>query len=74
VFRVGCRLANCPPDISVADAEILNVPVEFSLQLVARIGSDFYGAERKPFDDVVEKIDRVGLIMFLVGCRGANPG
>ena len=59
-------------DIGVAYAEILDVPVELCLELVAIIGPDFFDPKGKLFDDVVDKIDRVGLGMLLIDFQSPN--
>jgi len=48
-------------DVGMADALIFDVPVELCLELMAVIGSDLFDAERELFDDVIDKVDRVGL-------------
>lgn len=50
----------------MADALILDMPVELGLELVAIIGSDFFDAERELFNDVIDEVDRVGLCVFVV--------
>lgn len=53
-------------DIGMADALIFNVPVELGLELMPVIGPDFPDAERELLDDVIDKVDRVGLCVFVV--------
>ena len=50
----------------MADALIIDVPVKLGLQLMAIIGPDFLDAERELFDDVIDKVDHVGLCVFVV--------
>lgn len=45
-------------DIGVADALVLDMPVELGLELMAVIGPNFLDAEREPFNDVIDKVDR----------------
>ena len=45
----------------MADALILDVPVELGLELMAVVGPDFLDAERELFDDVIDEVDRVCL-------------
>lgn len=51
-------------DIGMADALIFNVPVELGLEFMPVVGPDFPDAERELFDDVIDKVDRVGLCVF----------
>ena len=56
----------------MADTEVLDVPMEFGLELMAVIRPDFTDAERELFNDVVGEVDGVGVIPpFLMGlsCR-----
>lgn len=51
--------------VRVADALVLDVPVEFGLKFVAVVGTNFADPERELFDDVIDEIDCIGLGMFL---------
>jgi len=51
-------------DIGVADTNILDVPVKLCLELVTAMSADFLYAEGKLLNDVVDKIDRIGLSML----------
>lgn len=53
-------------DVGVAYPEILDVPMEFGLEFVPIIGSDFFDTEGELFDDGVYKIYRIGLRMLFV--------
>lgn len=53
-------------DVGMADALIFDLPVELGLELMAVIGSDLFDAERELFDDAINKVDRVGLCVFVV--------
>ena len=70
---LSVQLRRAAFDIGVADAEVLDVPVKFGLELMAIVGSDFLDAEGELLDDVVDTIDRVGLRMLLVDFQGTNP-
>jgi hypothetical protein len=56
----------------VADAFVLDMPMEFRLELMAVIGSDFLNAERKGCNDVIHEIDGVGLVVAFVDLQGAD--
>ena len=53
-------------DVGMADALILDMPVELGLELMAVVGPDLLDAERELFDDVIDKVDRIGLCVFVV--------
>lgn len=50
----------------MADAKILDMPMEFDLELMAVIRPDSGDAERELFNDVVNKVDRIGLGVLFV--------
>lgn len=50
----------------MADALILDMPVELGLELMPIVGSDFFDAEWELFDDVIDKVDRVGLCVLVI--------
>ena len=54
----------------MTDALVLDVPVEFGLELMAIVGSDFADAERELVDDVIDEVDGIGLVMALVDLEG----
>ena len=60
-FDLAVQLRSSAFDVGMADALIFDVPVELCLELMAVIGSDLFDAERELFDDVIDKVDRVGL-------------
>ena len=60
-------------DVGVADAEILNMPMEPGLELMSIIGADFSDAEGELVDDVIDEVDGVGLSMAIVVFEGADP-
>jgi hypothetical protein len=59
-------------DVSMAYALILDVPVELGLELMAVVGSDLFDLERELFDDVIDKVDRVGLSMLVIDLEGPD--
>ena len=56
------------------DTEIFDMPMELSLELMTVIGADLADTERELIDDVIDKVDRVGLCMLLVDLERANAG
>lgn len=72
-FYFAVELWRAALDVGIADAKILDVPVELGLELMAVVRSDFFDAERKLFDDVIDKVDRVDLGMSFINLECANP-
>ncbi len=56
------------------DPLVLDMPVEFGLELMAVIGPDFLDAERELVDDIVNEVDGIGLGMSIVDLERANAG
>lgn len=50
------------------------MPVEFGLEFMAIIGSDFLNAEWKLVDDVVNEVDGIGLGVSAVDLERPDPG
>lgn len=63
---LAVQLRSSAFDVSMSDALIFDVPVELGLELMPVIGPDFPDAERELFDDVIDKLDRVGLCVFVI--------
>src|SRR5687768_13150522 len=59
-------------DIGVAYASILQVPVEFGLELVTIVGANGIDPERELGNDVIHEVDRILLRMPLINLQGAN--
>ena len=72
-FDLAIQLRRTGFDVSVADAKILNMPMEPGLKLMFIIGADFPDAEGELVDDVIDEVDGVGLRMAFVHFKGANP-
>lgn len=47
---LAVQLRGSALDIGMADALVLDIPVEFGLELMAVVGSDLLDAERELFD------------------------
>lgn len=50
----------------MSDPKILNMPVEFGLELMAIVSPDFFDAEGELFDNVIDKVESTDLSMFFV--------
>lgn len=74
LFHLSVELRRTTFDVSVADAEILDMPMELGLELVPVVGSDFAYAERELVDDVIDEVDRVGLSIFFTNLERTNAG
>ena len=61
-------------DIGMADALILDMPVELGLELMPVVGPDLLDAERELFDDVINEVDRVGVCVFVVDLERPDAG
>ena len=56
----------------MADAFVLDMPMEFRLELMAVIGSDFLNAERKGCNYMIYEIDGVDMDLTFVDRQGAD--
>ena len=61
-------------DIGVAYASILQVPVEFGLELVTIVGANSIDAEREFSDDIIHEVDGILLRVPFINLQGANTG
>ena len=57
----------------MSDPFVLDVPVKLSLEFVSSIRADRVNAKRKLLDDVVDKSDRVSLIVTVVDLKRPYP-
>ena len=55
------ELWGCALDVGMADALILDIPVDPGLELMPVVGPDLLDAERELSDGVIDEVDRVGL-------------
>ena len=46
-------------DVGVANAQVLNMPMELSLEFMTIVGSNLADSEREFFDDGIDEVDRV---------------
>jgi len=58
----------------MADALVLDMLVKFGLELMAIIRPDFFDAERKFFDDMIDEIDGIGLRVAFVDFESPHSG
>ena len=58
-------------DVGVANALVLDMPVEPGLEFVSVVGPDFLDPEREPPDHVVDEVDGIPLGVSIVDFQGA---
>lgn len=56
-------------DVGVSNALVLYMPMEFCLEFMAIVSSNFANTERKLLNDVVNEVDRVCLRVFVVDLK-----
>ena len=71
-FHLAVELWRAAFDIGVADTQVLDVPVEFGLELMTVICPDLSDAERELVNGVIHEVDRVGLSVLFVNLQGPN--
>ena len=59
-------------DVNVFHAQVRDVPMEKSLELVATIGADRANPKRKLLHDIVDEVDGVGLRVATVDLECSN--
>ena len=60
--------------MGMANTVVLDMPVEFCLEVMIVVCSDLANAKREAFDNLVDKIDGVGVSLFLVDLECPHPG
>ena len=73
-FDFAAQLRCAALYVGVPDPEVFNMPMELGLEFVTIIRTDFTNAEWELFDDVVNEVNRICLVMLLVDLEGANSG
>jgi hypothetical protein len=58
----------------MADTDVVDMPMELGLELMAIIGSDFSYPEWELVADVIDKVDCVSLGMLLANLERAEAG
>lgn len=59
-------------DVGMPDTFVLYMPMEFGLELVAIVSSNFANAERKLLNDMINEVDRVCLRVFVVDLQSPD--
>lgn len=72
-FHLTVQLRRAALDVGMADAKILDMPMEFGLEFMAIIRLDFTDAEWELFNDMINKVDRIGLCVLFVNLQRPNP-
>src|SRR5450631_3355678 len=71
-FHLAIELRRSLFDVGVPDAFVFDMPMELGLELMPIVGSDFFDAERKFLDDVIDEINGVRLRMLVVDFERSN--
>ena len=70
---LAVQLGRTRLDVGVADAEVLDMPVELRLELVAVVGPDFSDAERELRDYMIDEVYGVRLGVAFIDLKRADP-
>jgi len=62
-FHLSIQLRRARLDVDMTDALVLDMPMEFRLEFMAPVCPDFAYSERKLFDDVIDKITGIFLVV-----------
>ena len=62
-FGLAVELWRARLDVDVANAFVFDVPVKLGLEFVPAVGSDALHTRRERLQYIIEKGDRVGLVM-----------
>ena len=65
-FHLSIQLRRARLDVDMTDALVLDMPMKFGLEFVSPVCADFPYSERKLFDDVIDKITGVFLVVTRV--------
>lgn len=55
-------------------SEVLHIPVEFRLELMAIISANHFNPEREAFYNAVDKVDSTNLIVFGINFESPDAG
>jgi len=69
---LAIQLRRARLDVGMPDALVLDMPVEPGLELVAVVGADLPDPKREGFDDVVDEVDGICLVVSFVDPEGAD--
>ena len=59
-------------DVGMPDTFVLYMPMEFGLELVAIVSSNFANAERTLLNDMINEVDRVCLCVFVIDLQSPD--
>ena len=71
-FAIELRRAGL--DVGVLDALVFNIPVEFSLELMAVVSPDFFDPEGEFPDDMIDEVDSIGLRVAFIYFKSPHSG
>lgn len=73
-LNLAIQLRRSRLDVNMADAIVIDVPVELGLPLVASICSDRMDSEWELVDDVVHEVDGIGLCVTRIDLQSPDSG
>ena len=73
-FHFSVEFGRAALDVCMADTDVVDMPMELGLELMAIIGSDFSYPEWELVADVIDKVDCVSLGMLLADLERAEAG
>jgi len=73
-FDFAVKLRGGGFDVGVPDALIFYMPMKFSLEFVPVISPHLIDSERETLNDIIYKIDGIGLGMLLIYLKRPNSG
>ena len=71
-LNFAIELWRAPLDVGMSNALVLYMPLEFGLELVAIVSSNFANAERKLLNDMINEVDRVCLCVFVIDLQSPD--
>lgn len=63
------KLWRASRDVGVSNALVFNLPMEFSLELMAIVSANISNAERELFDDMINEVDGICLRVLVVDLK-----
>jgi len=73
-FDFAVQLRRATLDVGVANALVLDMPMELRLEFMTIVGSDLSNAEWEGLDDVVHKVDSACLGVFFINLKRPYAG
>ena len=71
-FDLAVELRRVGFDLGVADAFVLDMPMEFRLEFMPIVGANFLNAAGKGSDDMIYEVYGIGLVVAFVDLQGAG--